>query len=256
MSLKPCCFAGTLAKGMPRGEFLILGGVRCYVSRPPAAPSVDAASPEERQLKRAVLLLTDIFGVDISNGKLIADSYASAGYLAVMPDLFDGKPVPEWFLAAMTRIIADTSPGEVGFVGRLLRQLRGAAIAARVLPAALMFARHHMDRRLTPLCKMPIVETVVEDLRSGTTLGFAVSKLGAVGFCYGGGLCFAAASRDELIDAFVTCHTQVKVPATFEPLRKPGLLICCGQDWAFPEKVRGLQADCVSYVVRQSSIFL
>lgn len=42
---------------------------------------------------KAVLYVTDIFGVPLPENQLLADSIASNGYLVVMPDLFNGDPV-------------------------------------------------------------------------------------------------------------------------------------------------------------------
>jgi dienelactone hydrolase len=41
------------------------------------------------------LILTDIFGHKFLNNQLIADQFAANGYLTLMPDLFQGDPIPE-----------------------------------------------------------------------------------------------------------------------------------------------------------------
>lgn len=42
----------------------------------------------------AVLYLTDVFGIQLLENKLLADSFGRAGFLTVAPDLFDGEPAP------------------------------------------------------------------------------------------------------------------------------------------------------------------
>lgn len=42
----------------------------------------------------AVLYLTDVFGIQLLENKLLADSFGRAGFFTVAPDLFDGVPAP------------------------------------------------------------------------------------------------------------------------------------------------------------------
>lgn len=42
----------------------------------------------------AVLYLTDVFGINLTENRLLADSFARAGYVTVAPDLFNGQPAP------------------------------------------------------------------------------------------------------------------------------------------------------------------
>jgi len=45
-----------------------------------------------------VIFLSDIFGVDLVNTKLVADEWAGQGYKVLLPDLFDNDPVPHQHL--------------------------------------------------------------------------------------------------------------------------------------------------------------
>ncbi|KAI1849599.1 hypothetical protein JX265_007938 [Neoarthrinium moseri] len=42
----------------------------------------------------AVLYLTDVFGINLTQNRLLADSFGRAGFLTVAPDLFNGTPSP------------------------------------------------------------------------------------------------------------------------------------------------------------------
>ncbi|KAK6067149.1 dienelactone hydrolase [Seiridium cupressi] len=42
----------------------------------------------------AVLYLTDVFGINLTENRLLADSFGRAGFLTVAPDLFNGTPSP------------------------------------------------------------------------------------------------------------------------------------------------------------------
>ena len=52
------------------------------------------ATPEKAHSSTAILLCTDVIGHTFANVQLIADQYAANGYLTVVPDLFQGDPVP------------------------------------------------------------------------------------------------------------------------------------------------------------------
>ncbi|KAK9435839.1 dienelactone hydrolase family protein [Metarhizium brunneum] len=55
-------------------------------------------SPEKMQATTkpgiAVLYLTDVFGIQLLENKLLVDSFARAGYMTVAPDMFNGTPAP------------------------------------------------------------------------------------------------------------------------------------------------------------------
>uniref|UniRef100_A0A803QWQ0 Dienelactone hydrolase domain-containing protein n=1 Tax=Cannabis sativa TaxID=3483 RepID=A0A803QWQ0_CANSA len=58
-----------------------LGGLKTYISTSSSDHS-----------KIAVLLISDIFGYEAPNIRLIADKVAAAGFYAVVPDFFYGDP--------------------------------------------------------------------------------------------------------------------------------------------------------------------
>lgn len=74
-----CCTKGCIHKGNPRGAYETIAGVETYVVHP----------PPERANGRIVLYFADIFGL-YTNGLLVMDSFADAGYLALGLDYFDG----------------------------------------------------------------------------------------------------------------------------------------------------------------------
>ncbi|KAH9203734.1 dienelactone hydrolase family protein [Leptodontidium sp. 2 PMI_412] len=78
-SLGPCCFTGFKHEGTPTGETKTIGDVKTYIAYP----------KDNKTPTKAVLLLSDVFGIFI-NSQLLADDFAANGYLAVLPDLFNG----------------------------------------------------------------------------------------------------------------------------------------------------------------------
>ncbi|KAH7129252.1 dienelactone hydrolase [Dactylonectria macrodidyma] len=90
--------------GNPVGRVEVHDGVTMYIS--PAARA--------QKSNKAVLYLTDAFGLPLLQNKLLADSFARAGFTTVMPDIFQGDPAPhditfdaEEFLAKHTTNVTD-----------------------------------------------------------------------------------------------------------------------------------------------------
>ncbi|KAK3322749.1 dienelactone hydrolase [Apodospora peruviana] len=71
--------------GTPVGKEEVHNNVTMYITQPDA---------DRRKTKTdtAVVYLTDVFGIPLLENKLLADSFARAGYLTVAPDMFAGDP--------------------------------------------------------------------------------------------------------------------------------------------------------------------
>ncbi|KIN93181.1 hypothetical protein M404DRAFT_1009143 [Pisolithus tinctorius Marx 270] len=80
------CVAGKQYLGSPQGKTEILGGVSCYVGTPTG----------EYDRTKALILLTDIFGVKFSNNLLLVDDFAKKGYWTIAPDYLHGDPAPPY----------------------------------------------------------------------------------------------------------------------------------------------------------------
>ncbi|KAK7204186.1 dienelactone hydrolase [Myxozyma melibiosi] len=78
-----CCTKGYKHSGTPSSEIVTFEDVDIYVAKPTAeAPT------------RAVIYLSDIFGMPFLNHKIIPDNFAKQGYLAILPNLVGDDPVP------------------------------------------------------------------------------------------------------------------------------------------------------------------
>ncbi|KAF9457820.1 dienelactone hydrolase endo-1,3,1,4-beta-D-glucanase [Collybia nuda] len=80
------CIKGVTFEGTPKGNIdtFTINGVATYVAK-----AQHSSNPN-----RALLLLTDIFGLPLVNSKLMADDFAANGFDTFIPDYLNGDPVP------------------------------------------------------------------------------------------------------------------------------------------------------------------
>ncbi|KAK7184562.1 hypothetical protein DPSP01_009034 [Paraphaeosphaeria sporulosa] len=130
-----CCAIGVKHEGEAQGEIKKIGDVRTYFSY-----------PENKSTQNAIVIFTDILGIDFINVQLVADQFAANGYFTVVPDLFNGNVVP-------------VNP-----------------------PADFDLMKWVQTEMPHPPKVDPIVEATIRHLRG--ELG--VKRLGGVGYCFGG----------------------------------------------------------------------
>ncbi|KAM5343311.1 hypothetical protein ACJ41O_014277 [Fusarium nematophilum] len=70
--------------GKPIGKEIEYDGVTLYISKPKQSYRDDVA----------VLYLTDVFGLQLQQNKLLADSFSRAGFITITPDILFGDPAP------------------------------------------------------------------------------------------------------------------------------------------------------------------
>ncbi|KAF2756480.1 alpha/beta-hydrolase [Pseudovirgaria hyperparasitica] len=135
------CVDGSLVahNGSSVGYERVFDGVNMYVSEPEKGTARDGV---------AVLYLTDVFGIQLLQNRLLADSFARAGYLTLAPDLFNGTPAP----------VDLTSPGTPAF------------------NTSAFLAQH------APNTTDPLVTTALNTLHTH----FHTSRIAITGYCFGG----------------------------------------------------------------------
>jgi len=139
--------------------------------------------PPGHQAKAAVLYLTDIFGNALINNKLLADSIAKAGYLVVMPDLFRGDPVP----------------------------------ADALSDPASNYSLPDWQRR-HPLAD---IESVIDTSLDSIRTTYNISKIGSVGYCFGGKYVARYLAEGKGIDAGFAAHPSNTQPAEWDAVASP-----------------------------------
>lgn len=73
--------SGHLHLGNPTGHITKIANIPTYVTG-------------SAKSKNTILYLTDVFGYKFPNNQLLADEFAAAGNLVIMPDYLQGDPVP------------------------------------------------------------------------------------------------------------------------------------------------------------------
>jgi dienelactone hydrolase len=115
-----------------------------YIS-PPAS---NISSPT-----KALLYLTDIFGVPLPENRLLADSLASNDYLVIMPDLFAGDAIPLGSLEAglnLTGWLTKHGPEEIDrIIGETMEYMRGELGVQRIGGLGYCFGGKYVPRWMT-----------------------------------------------------------------------------------------------------------
>jgi len=193
MSFCKDCIKGVTHEGTPEGKIETIGGIECYV----ATPTVDY--PKDK----AVLLLTDVFGLGLVNNKLLTDDYARNGFKTITPDILNGDPVsPDAF-----------NPGNNFDIGQ-------------------WFGKGH-DQAHT----RPTIDKVIAALKADGITVFA-----AVGYCFGGRYVFDLAFDNVITAAAVAHPSLLQVPADLEKYvsssKAPLLINRCTVDQMFPPEAQ------------------
>lgn len=129
--------------GVPAGRMHNVSGINMYISYPPGCNTST----------KALLYLTDIFGVPLLQNQLLADSLASNDYLVVMPDLFRGDAIGVEELEAglnLTGWIAEHPMAEIdGIIGTTIEYMREELEVERIGGLGYCFGGKYVPRFLT-----------------------------------------------------------------------------------------------------------
>lgn len=188
----PDCFTGTIHTAKPTGKVETLHDVPTYISRGGAASN------------STIVFLTDGFGFNLVNNKLLADQYASrTGLRVLVPNLLPGGGVP---LALMALSSTVTTPvAWYDLLGHARRAWAALRMAAVLVPFGFRVRRAY-----------PAVLDYVRAVRAA--LQAPGARLGLAGFCLGGHwssrICGEPAAEEggggggdgRLVDAHFTAH--------------------------------------------------
>ncbi|KAI5366263.1 Putative dienelactone hydrolase, alpha/Beta hydrolase [Septoria linicola] len=170
---KQCYIDGPASNGSSTGVTKSIGGEDLYLAYP----------KRHHKSSAAILYLTDIFGVQLVNNRLLADALAKAGYLVVIPDLFRGDPVP-------ANALSDPNSGFNMTAWR---------------------ARHPQAQ----------VEEIIASAINSTRNELGATKLGAVGYCFGGKYVARFLAEGKGLDAGFTAHPSNTLANEWESIAAP-----------------------------------
>eukprot|EP00026_Physarum_polycephalum_P012877 Phypoly_transcript_13222.p1 GENE.Phypoly_transcript_13222~~Phypoly_transcript_13222.p1 ORF type:complete len:251 (+),score=49.99 Phypoly_transcript_13222:304-1056(+) len=152
---------------------------------------------------KAVLLISDAFGWKLPNSRLLADYYAKEANVKVfLPDFFEGKPAP-----------------------------------AEILTNAEFRAKYDFTEFINANSrekKWPTIQNFAKALKEK----HSVSKLGAIGFCWGA-MGTILLTGTDLVDGGAVAHPSLlSVPTDIENISKPVLFLCAEKDFTFSDDQR------------------
>ncbi len=185
------CFKGVVHDyASPAGSVETIHGVPTYI----ALSAADCQSSS----KSTIIFITDAFGFNLDNSKLLADVYASrTGIRVLLPDIIPGGGVPLSSLALMERATAPVAWWDV--LGQIRRIMSGLQMMAIFMPFAIR------TRKIFPSI-LHYARAVRADLPVG-------GKLGVAGMCWGGlqttkltEEAVEEGGKEALVDAHFTAH--------------------------------------------------
>lgn len=147
----------------------------------------DAYVHEGTDKSRAVVLLTDIFGLPLVNCKLNADELSERLSCDVwVPDYFAGHP--PFKVEELEPLVPDRAGVSMSFVSQIKK--------------IILFITHLPGFWAS---RPPVADSRIAEFITRLKEEKNYTKIGAVGYCYGGAATVRLASRD-LVDSVVVCH--------------------------------------------------
>ncbi|KAM0747809.1 alpha/beta-hydrolase [Meredithblackwellia eburnea MCA 4105] len=182
-----CCVQGYFHSGVAVGKETVVAGLPAYVS-----------GPEES--KKAVLIISDVYGYKLNNIRVLADHYASDANVRVfVPDFFGGAAAP-------------TDPE-----GR-----------AKWFANIELFKVEHSPHDPKHLAK---VEEVIAEIRK------THSSIAAMSFCWGAPAALHLSAKG-LVECTGVAHPTETEVKHYTASEKPTLVLCAATDHMFPPVLR------------------
>jgi len=207
----PDCTRGYILPGEPAGRISDINGA--YFT----------AGPDGSSNKRAVIFLTDVFGLPLKNSKIMADNFAKRLQCDVwVPDLFNGHPP-----LAVGQL--DSMPDQAGVKMSIFGYVK--IILFKLIPAVPALIRSRPS----------VAEARVVEFVGKVQAEKKYEKLGAVGYCFGGTIAASLGSKD-IFNSVVICHPGGLTAEQIRAVKVPASWVCAEEDMSFKRPIR-LQAE-------------
>jgi len=187
-----CCTVGVKHEGQPVGKSTKIGSIDAYVSEPTGS---------NVHKDTAILFLPDVIGI-WQNSQLIADQFAANGYYTLIPDLFNGDPIP-------------------------LNRPEGFDLMSWLTKGSSGSNPHTWE------AVDPIVEKSIKYLQEQ---GF--KKIGSVGYCFGAKYVVRYLPKGKGIDVGYVAHPSFVEEAELAAIDGPLSIAAAETDQIFPAEKR------------------
>ncbi|CAD6446411.1 e84c1094-68a5-49c8-bf2c-aa1d5b99cbe2 [Sclerotinia trifoliorum] len=187
-----CCTRGIKHEGTPAGSSIKI------------ADTIDAyiAEPKEKVHKdTAILYLPDVIGI-WQNSQLMADQFAANGYYTVIPDMFNGDPIP------LNR------PDSFDFMQWINKGSDG-------------------NNPHTYAYIDPVIEKSIEFLKSK-----GYTKIGAAGYCFGAKYVVRFLAEGKGVDVGYVAHPSFVEEQELSAIKGPLSIAAAETDEIFPPENR------------------
>ncbi|KAK6340698.1 hypothetical protein TWF696_009021 [Orbilia brochopaga] len=199
-----------LRTAMPDGKFEEIYGRKTYV-----APAPDGSKT------KTLIYITDMFGVELMNHQMLADTYAKGGFHVLMPDFLDGDGLPADFMQTVEPKLA---------VQETLTSVMKAKNQATTM--ATMGPKGIKHREAV---SKPKIDAFIAGVRKDP----AVAKIGVVGTCWGGRHAILQARKDTGVDAVAALQPSSTATADWEQVSVPVYLAFGEKDTIVPISATG-----------------
>ncbi|KAJ8696640.1 hypothetical protein PTI98_006491 [Pleurotus ostreatus] len=217
----PDCVKGAYLPGDPVGKLGFKGAYYSPAPKPNAIRGEESNAPHsDSPLNNdsAVVLLTDGFGLPLKNCKIIADTLATRlGCDVWVPDILGGRPL----VNVDDLLLPDRAGVKMTFANWV-------TFIKKTIPKIPAFL-HNTPSKVDPR---------IHDFILGLREDKKYTKIGAIGYCYGGAAAVRLSSHPELIDSAVICHPGPFSLKDVKRIQVPVSWACAQEDLFFSDKLR------------------
>ncbi|PPQ81617.1 hypothetical protein CVT25_013592 [Psilocybe cyanescens] len=246
----PKCIEGFVLPGEPSGT--IEQDFQGAYHASPSSLSASETVTSNASKQRAIIFLTDGFGLPLKNCKIMADNLANRLDCEVwVPDYFDAdiQDVPPSCLGRPLVPVDDLrTPDRASKKMSILDWVKFIVFTGiPSLPAFIHSRPSVADKRVTSVIHFPLsckrFSLIGSKFINLLKEKKQYEKLGIVGYCFGGAATVRFASTD-LVDAAVICHPASFPTREAEVIRVPTSWACAEVDIFWPHSKR-LQVEAI-----------